>query len=93
MQVLYNSVLEAISKINAKNGLPEPMAAVFVPQQHTAAQMTTPLPRVAIEAIKRKYVEDRRECTCEEEHYNWLQKLAADDRLSEDDKKLIKNTY
>jgi hypothetical protein len=37
MQVLYNSIMEAVSRINAKNGQPEPVVAVFVPKQAKAA--------------------------------------------------------
>jgi hypothetical protein len=49
--------------------------------------------RVEIEAIKHKYVEERRECNGAEDYFDWIKRVEADDRLSKNDKDLVKNTH
>lgn len=93
MQVLYNSILDAVNQINAKNGQPEAIAVVFKPQETPQQSNYNPVPKVAAEAIMRKYVADRMDLTCEEEYLSWLEKLNNDDRLSPKQKELVKNTH
>lgn len=50
------------------------------------------VPKVAADAIMRKYVEDRRDCGSQEEYVSWVEKLETDERLSTRQKELVKNT-
>lgn len=92
MQVLYNNILAAVDSINAKNGQPEAIGAVFSQPKSNTPIVPKYVPQVAKEAIMRKYVEDRRDCSGKEEFENWLDKLNADDRLTTKEKELVKNT-
>lgn len=49
--------------------------------------------KIEIEDIMRVYVEDRREISGQEEYKNWLTRLQNDDRLSREQKELVKNTH
>lgn len=51
------------------------------------------VPKVAQDAIMRKYVEDRQECTSKEEYMDWVKRLEADTRISDNQKQLVKNTH
>ena len=89
VQVLYNAVLEMVG--NMKQG-----GQVVAAVQKTAFQSPLaqqPIPRVAQDAIMRKYVEDRRNCTCESEFISWSEKLDADTRITDSQKELVKTTH
>lgn len=92
MQVLYNQILDAVNQINNKTGQPEAVVAVFKPQQAPPTSSYTPVPKVAAEAIMRKYVEDRRDCSCEDEFMSWREKLMSDSRLTDKQKENVLNT-
>lgn len=92
MQVLYNSILEAVNQISNKNGQPEAIAVVSQPQPTISAQSHKVVPKVAAEAIMRKYIEDRRCCSGEDEYMTWLEKLQNDPRLTDEQKEEIKTT-
>lgn len=95
LQVLYNAFLEAIGKIqysDQKIAYDSPKKPAIQDEPLKIVQPKPALPRVAIEAIKRKYVEDRRECTCDEEFIAWFEKLESDERLNQRDKNEVKNT-
>lgn len=49
--------------------------------------------RAEIEAIKHQYVEERRECSSPESYFDWIKRVESDERLSKNDKDLIKNTH
>lgn len=93
MQSLYNAILEAVDKIqyagskNAYDG-----AKTHYTKQDEPLTFTTPVPKISVDAIMRKYVEDRRDCSCQEEYISWLDRLNADERLSSKQKELVKNT-
>jgi hypothetical protein len=101
MQLLYNEMMELAKKM--QSGPEVRLLAPNTPQQSVALhnaehpeQMTTifhkPVPRVAADAIMRKYVEERRDCTCEEEFRAWFDRVDGDERLSSKQKELVKNT-
>lgn len=95
VQVLYNAFLEAIGKIQYvahKETYDSPKKAYMQDEPMDLVEPRKQLPKVAIEAIKRKYVEDRRECSCDEEYLGWVKRLEIDQRLSNRDKQEIKNT-
>lgn len=91
MQALYNEIRELVSKINYS-----------APKETYDAPRTTnikdepnqyiPTPKVAAEAIMRKYAADKIEITCEEEYLSWLERLNNDNRLTDRQKQLITST-
>ena len=44
------------------------------------------------DAKEHKYVEERRECSGPEDYFDWIKRVESDERLSNTDKDLIKNT-
>lgn len=95
VQVLYNAFMDAISKIQysaPKESYDSPKKPYMQDEPDNYTEIPKFLPKVAVEAIKRKYVEDKRDCTCDEEYLSWLQRLEADNRLTTKDKELIKTT-
>lgn len=55
-------------------------------------QIQQPKKQVSPEALMRQYVEERRDCTCQEEFIAWGERLQNDERLSRRQKELVKNT-
>jgi hypothetical protein len=93
MQSLYNAVLEAVEKIQYAAPQKEYDSPRLPPtMQDEPLKFAKPVPKVAADAIMRKYVEDRRDCTCEEEFRTWFERLDADERLTSRQKELVKNT-
>ncbi len=93
MQSLYNAVLEAVEKIQYAAPQKEYDSPKLPPtMQDEPLKFVKPVPKVAADAIMRKYVEDRRDCTCEEEFRTWFERLDADERLTSRQKELVKNT-
>jgi hypothetical protein len=94
MQLLYNAVLEAVEKIQFVGPQKEYNAAKLPPAvQDEPLKFVKPVPKVAADAIMRKYVEDRQDCTCKEEYISWCERLENDDRLTSKQKELVKNTH
>ena len=101
LQALYNEMIELAKRMQAG---PEMILITPITTQQAVTlhntehpeQMTTmftkQVPKVAADAIMRKYVADRRDCTCEEEYFSWAERLEADDRLTSKQKELVKNT-
>lgn len=54
---------------------------------------TTHLSKADKDALMRKYVQERSELTCQEEHIAWFERLEADERLNKEQKQLVKNTH
>jgi predicted nucleic acid-binding Zn ribbon protein len=88
MQVLYNTMLEMFGKMGQA-----PQSAATPQKQAFMAPIQQPMPQVNTQVIMQKYVEDRREVTCQEEFQVWSAKLQADNRLSSKQKELVLNTH
>lgn len=90
VQALYNQMMEFMA-IGQKqyNGpkLPDNFKA-----DEPVLKPGPVVPKVAADAIMRKYVEDRRDCGSQEEYVSWVEKLETDERLSTRQKELVKNT-
>lgn len=93
MQSLYNAVLETLDKIQFVGPQKEYDAPKLPPTiQDEPFKPVKQIPKAAVDAIGRKYLEDRRDCNTEEEFMHWLERLGNDDRLTGKQKEEIKNT-
>jgi len=93
MQSLYNAVLEAVEKIQFAAPLNEYDGPKSPPTtQDEPLKYARHIPKVAVDAIMRKYAEDRQECSGKEEYVTWLKRLEDDDRLSDEQKETVKKS-
>lgn len=94
MQVLYNAFLDAVEKIQYSAPKQVYDASKSAPTiQDEPFKYVKPIPKVAVDAIMRKYVDDRRDCSCDEEYISWLERLENDERLTSKQRELVKNTH
>lgn len=87
MQVLYNAVLEMVGNAGQTNQAPATAS-----QAINSAPISQSLPQVNTQALMLKYVDERREASCQEEFQAWSAKLQADNRLNSRQKQEILNT-
>ncbi len=94
MQVLYNAFLDAVEKIQYPAPKQVYDALKSAPKgQDEPFKNVKPIPKVGVDAIMRKYVDDRRDCSCDEEFISWLERLENDERLTSKQRELVKNTH
>ena len=79
-----------VKDLNRPTGLLEPPER---PKTNYSINTMPKLSKVEIEALKQKYVEERRECNGAEDYLDWLKRVESDERLSNTDKDLVKNTH
>lgn len=94
VQVLYNSMLEMMGKVGVsqERESQKPVQEAGKPLSFDLMKQAVQLPQVAVQAIMRKYWDDKRELGGQDEYNDWLQKLYSDNRLTTKQKDLIKNT-
>ena len=92
MQAMFNSIMEAVNLLNAKNGQPEALGAVIYTKPEQPAYVPQKQQAISPEALMHKYVEERRECQSQEEFVDWCNRIDNDNRLSTRQKQLVKNT-
>lgn len=88
LQVLYNAVLDLVGN----TGKPQ-QTVIAAPKTSYQAPISKPIPQISAQDLMHKFVEARRECTCEDEYRSWLKQLQEDSRLSNKQKELIINTH
>jgi hypothetical protein len=87
MQVLYNAVLEMVGNAGQIK-----QTTATAPKTGYSAPISQPLPQLAAQEIMLKYVDERREVSCQEEFQAWSAKLLADNRLNSRQKQDVLNT-
>jgi len=88
MQVLYNAVLELLGNAGKIQ-----QTAPIAPKTTYQAAASRATSQISTQDLMRKYVEERRDFTCEEEYREWLRRLQDDNRLTNKQKELIINTH
>lgn len=78
--------------LDLKNGIPSPFGGVIEPEPIKEAPTQRWLTKSDKEALKRQYVDERKEFTCDDEHRDWHKRVDNDERLNKDDKIQVKNT-
>lgn len=84
--------MQAQKELRPPSAYLDPSGVPPIQQGPPPISLPKPLPKVAVDAIMHKYVEDRHEITCREEFKVWLNRLEEDERLSSRQKELVKQT-
>lgn len=67
-----------------------PKLSAYIQDEHP--MFSAPKPRLTPDQIMRKYVDERRDFTCDEEFKDWFNRLDSDERLTDRQKQLVKAT-
>lgn len=90
LQILYNEILALVQKNQPNTPVPlNPVKNVPIVTTMPIQQQSYVNPQV----LMMKYVDERRELTCEEQFKDWLTRLAEDTRLTSKQKEVVKNTH
>lgn len=87
LQVLYNSLLEAVERLSNSTLPPTKTSLIAAP-----VPSQTNLPQVAIKAIMSSYWAEKVEIQDQDAYQSWLKRLNLDNRLTSKQKELIINT-
>lgn len=88
MQVMYNAILEAITKIGQLNNLPPSSVGVVSFNQGSSVDLKKLKRRKTVE----EYVLEKREINCDEDYVIWLDELMNDSFLTARQKQLAKSS-